>query len=152
MVDTKVVLLYYTATEYYSNFWALHTFEVRHTAPWLPFNFINELILRGQCKLLSLLTQLFKKWWPTSVGVVVDRHERLQEPHVLRQVGEQPEPELAAGEHEEDAEDDVLEEAQTDDEDKEAGGGHRQVVHALAHHWRPQREQADGDHTWNMTV
>ena len=81
----------------------------------------------------------------TRVSVVVDRHEGLQEADVLRQVGEEPEPELAAGEDKEEPEDGVLEQPEAEDEHEEPGRPDGEVVHALAHHGRPQGEQADGD-------
>ncbi len=81
----------------------------------------------------------------TRVSVVVDRHEGLQEADVLRQVGEEPEPELPAGEDEEEPEDGVLEQPEAEDEHEEPGRSDGEVVHALAHHGRPQGEQADGD-------
>lgn len=85
---------------------------------------------------------------PTCVGVVVERHEGLEEAHVLRQVGEDPESELPAGQHKEESEDDVLEDSQADDQDKEPGCRHRQVVDALAHHGGPQREEAHCNDAW----
>ncbi len=71
--------------------------------------------------------------------------ERLEEPDVLGEVGKDPELELSAAQREQHGEDDVLDDPQGDDEDEEPGGGDGQVVDALAHDGRPQREQADGD-------
>ena len=79
------------------------------------------------------------------VRVVVERHERLEEAHVLEQVGEEPEPELAGGEGEEGAEEGVLQDPEGHDQAEESGGGEAEVLDAVPHRGRPQGEQAQGD-------
>ena len=55
----------------------------------------------------------------------------LEEPDVLGEVGKDPELELPSGEREEQGKDYVLDDAERDDEDEEAGGGDGQVMDSL---------------------